>query len=287
MKIIIHSVILLALLSTLSACDSNQPETGSVTETLPIPNTQKSSESSTEPLSELTKLPGFTPPKTSQLPTPPNFKDFPAGSQRKAAFFNYMAPLIHTANQQILVKRARIKEITNHFKITKKDQNWLKQEAEFYGVAPFDPLNPEHQKALLSRVDKIPTSLALAQAANESAWGTSRFARKANNYFGQWCFTKGCGLVPAKRTEGAIHEVRAFKHPYNSIVSYLHNLNTHATYQKLRTLRAQARQKNQSFTGIELAEGLVNYSARKHEYVKELQSMIRYNKLSRFNQKDA
>lgn len=215
---------------------------------------------------------------------PPNFSDFPAGSQRKDAFFDYMVPIIQQANQEILSKRSQAKTLfKNTASLSEQDQAFLNQLADKYDVAPFDAKNPKDQAALLSRVDQIPVSLAIAQAANESAWGTSRFAKKANNYYGQWCFSKGCGLVPKQRTTGATHEVRAFKHPKDSVKSYLHNLNTHRTYAKLREIRASQRQHNQNLSGEKMAQGLVNYSQRKQAYVKELQSMIRYNKLNRFN----
>lgn len=221
--------------------------------------------------------------QTNRLPAIPQFKDFAAGPPRKQAFFDFMAPLIKRANAAILEDRERLKGLISSQSIEKNDQAWLKKQAERYGVDNFNPSNQADLNALLTRIDAIPAALALAQGANESAWGTSRFARQANNYFGQWCFSKGCGLVPKRRNDGASHEVRAFDHPYQSIISYIHNLNSHRTYEKLRQIRAQTRQKGQTPTGLEMAEGLVNYSERKHEYVKELQSMIRYNKLTQYN----
>lgn len=237
-----------------------------------------------------TVQPQPTPPKkavenqgTQALPAIPTFKDFAAGAPRKQAFFKFMAPLIQKANADILEKRQRLQDLIQSKDLSKNDQAWLKQQADAYGEDNFNPMQSNDLKALLVKIDSIPPALALAQGANESAWGTSRFARQANNYFGQWCFSKGCGLVPKQRNDGASHEVRAFDHPYQSVVSYLHNLNTHRTYEKLRKIRAKTRQKGQTPTGLEMAEGLVNYSQRKHEYVKELQSMIRYNKLTQYN----
>lgn len=237
-----------------------------------------------------TVQPQPTPPKkavenqgTQALPAIPTFKDFAAGPPRKQAFFKFMAPLIQKANADILENRQRLQALIKAPSIAKNDQAWLKQQAIDYRVGNFDPTQPADLKALLIKIDAVPAALALAQGANESAWGTSRFARQANNYFGQWCFSKGCGLVPKERNDGATHEVRAFDHPYQSVVSYLNNLNSHPTYKKLREIRAKTRQKGQTPTGLEMAEGLVNYSERKHEYVKELQSMIRYNKLTQYN----
>ena len=274
------------LFGLLSACsDSNSAPTTPaqpIKQALAIPEPQNAQPK--HEIGSLNKIPDVSETQPQDLKPAPNFKSFAAGSQRKEAFFNYMEPLIHQANDVILKKRAKLQATTNHFKISENDQAWLKKEADLYGLDDFDPLNNQHQQALEQRIDIIAVSLALAQGANESAWGTSRFARKANNYFGQWCFTSGCGLVPKQRSAGATHEVRSFAHPYNSVQSYIHNLNSHRTYQKLRDIRYKARQKNQFPSGEQMAKGLVNYSARKGEYVSELQQMIRYNKLSRFDQ---
>ncbi|NOY12998.1 MAG: hypothetical protein GXP51_04735 [Deltaproteobacteria bacterium] len=135
---------------------------------------------------------------------------------------------------------------------------------------------------LLMRVDTIPPGLALAQAANESAWGTSRFSQLANNLFGEWTFKSGTGIVPEDRPDGATYEVRRFDNIYESIRSYLLNLNTHFAYQELRQLRAEARAENRPVDGFKLAEGLFRYSIRGEAYVKDLQSLIRLNRLDRF-----
>lgn len=222
-------------------------------------------------------------PAMTQSDLPPDFASFDAGPPRKQAFFEYFAPLIHQANRSIQAKRKRLKTLINRDSLSEQDQAWLKTQAKHYGLNDFTPNQPADQATLLKRIDTIPTSLALAQAANESAWGTSRFARKAHNFFGQWCYQPGCGLVPRQRSSGADHEVRAFDHPYESVKSYLHNLNSHSAYADLRRIRAQLRNANQPVTGVALAEGLLHYSERREAYVEELRSMIRYNELSRFN----
>ncbi len=119
--------------------------------------------------------------------------------------------------------------------------------------------------------------------SNESAWGTSRFAKQGNNYFGQWCYVKGCGLVPQQRNDGAVHEVADFDHPMDSVRSYILNLNRHYTYDDLRDLRAKEIKKQGYATGLNLAAGLINYSERRMEYVKEIRSMISYNKLDKLD----
>jgi uncharacterized FlgJ-related protein len=133
--------------------------------------------------------------------------------------------------------------------------------------------------ALLQRVDTLPVSLVLAQAAIESGWGTSRFAREGNNLFGQWCFDPGCGLVPAARRTGARHEVAAYASVNDSIDAYLLNINTHSAYRDLRELRARARAEGREPTGLELATGLRSYSERGELYVQDVRSIIRGNGL--------
>jgi len=146
---------------------------------------------------------------------------------------------------------------------------------KYYRLKQHDAGIPWHQ--LLKRVDTVPMKLVLSQAANESAWGTSRFARQANNLFGQWCFTKGCGIVPSRRNAGATHEVAAFTSPQLSVRSYMHNINTGRVYQDLRNIRAQQRAQGKTATALQLAEGLSKYSERGQAYVKEIKSMISYN----------
>ena len=121
---------------------------------------------------------------------------------------------------------------------------------------------------------------ALAQAANESAWGTSRFATKGNNLFGQWCFSKGCGLVPRGRVEGASHEVAKFSSPFRSVRAYIQNLNRHPTYQELRDIRQEDRRGKDPLSGVDMAAGLLGYSERGQEYVDEIRAMIHYNNLT-------
>jgi Bax protein len=204
-------------------------------------------------------------------------------SDKKSNFFAYLNPMIVKANNEVLAQRTKLLGMQSDLpELTDSQQKYLMELSKTYRVD--NKLSPEQQISLLSRkINTIPASLILAQAANESAWGTSRFAREGNNYFGQWCFTKGCGIVPSSRNEGAGHEVASFDTPLDSIKSYIRNLNRHITYKGLRDLRAQALSQGQKPSGELLAKGLIGYSERGEEYVKEIQSMIRYNKLSRFD----
>jgi Bax protein len=135
---------------------------------------------------------------------------------------------------------------------------------------------------LLRRLDIIPADLALAQAAMESAWGRSRFAREGNNYFGQWCFSKGCGIVPEKRPAGARYEVQRFDSPAESVAGYMRNLNSHPRYTELRLIREKARAESADISGQQLAGGLHGYSAIGDTYIRTLRVLIRANQFERF-----
>jgi Bax protein len=204
-------------------------------------------------------------------------------SEKKAKFFASLQPMIEKANNEVLSQRKELLSIQADLpNLSKGQSKSLDEMTTTYRVD--NKLNQKQQVQLLtSKINTIPPSLILAQAANESAWGTSRFAREGNNFFGQWCFSKGCGIVPNSRNDGADHEVASFDSPLDSVKSYIRNLNRHPTYKELRDLRDLALSQGKVPSGELLAQGLIGYSERGEEYVKEIQSMIRYNKLSRFD----
>jgi Bax protein len=225
------------------------------------------------PLSLMAKTPDFS-----------AMKDIKA---RQKAFFSYLLPAAKKANKSILKDRNRILSLQNTWQekgaLEVSDKNWLQQLAKNYKLNGLNFTNKEGWKALLNRVDTIPVSMLLAQAANESAWGTSRFAKSANNYFGQWCFKQGCGVVPKMRPRGRHYEVQRFMTPFTSIMSYLKNLNTNHGYLLLRRLRATAREHGQRLTGFKLAQGLINYSQRKQAYVNSIRGIISHHHLEQFD----
>ena len=215
---------------------------------------------------------------TAQLP---DFSTIEPVSARKSAFFNYIRPVVRQENMRIRYDRAFIESIAGNIRQDNYHQNAnlrkLQRIAKRYHYEIKDVNQAIEQ--LLLQVDVIPEALVLVQAANESAWGTSRFARQANNLFGQWCYTAGCGLVPKNRNKGAKHEVRKFDSPKASIVSYMRNLNSHAAYKEFRQIRSQLKRNNRKVTAIKLAQGLLNYSERREAYVHELVEMIKQNNL--------
>lgn len=217
---------------------------------------------------------------------PGDISQIRSNKQKKAFFFKALLPMILLANDEIRFERNQLVKIDHVFKkerhLTSAQTDLLVNLADRYKVA-IDVANPARMIAQLrTRVDIIPADLALAQAANESAWGTSRFSRVANNLFGEWTFKQGQGIIPEGRPEGETYEVQKFATVYDSVRSYLSNLNTHPAYKNLRRLRAESRQAGKNPDGLVLAEGLLRYSIRGEDYVKELQAMIRKNRLSRF-----
>jgi len=215
----------------------------------------------------------------------PNFEQYAAGTVRKTEFFNYFLPLIAQKNKEITkTRKTLLLWHKNRSDIGWWDSRKLTDLVTQYRVKNFSIDDDAAWKKLLINVDVLPPSLVLAQAANESAWGTSRFAIQGNNYFGQWCFEQGCGLVPKKRDSGKVHEVADFSSPKESLESYMQNLNSHPAYQPLRDIRTQLRMEKQPVSGFALAAGLISYSERGVDYIEELREMIKYNQLSKYDE---
>ncbi|MDX8391959.1 MAG: glucosaminidase domain-containing protein [Mariprofundaceae bacterium] len=197
---------------------------------------------------------------------------------RKTRFFAMLRPLVEAENTRILTLRQQLLSLQKQRQDYSENQ-LLKIQiwAKNYRVPLVGKPQPAFWVHLLKRVDAVPLELALAQAANESAWGTSRFARLGNNFFGQWCYTKDCGIVPARRNAGASHEVRVFASAGESVRAYIHNLNTTKAYRSLRRLRLHLRRSGQALDARLLAGGLSAYSERGAAYVKSIRTMIRVN----------
>lgn len=211
----------------------------------------------------------------------PDFKAIKDISQRKQVFFDYLRPMISEQNRQLTQKRQQLlqleEKIAQGGTLSGAEREALMNMADEFALEEGRPA--VIIRKLLLRVNVIPEAMALAQAASESAWGTSRFARKGNNFFGQWCYKRGCGLVPARRPAGAAHEVTAFDSPYDSVKAYIRNINIHSAYQELRALRQQQVAENQPLTAHALLPGLSRYSERGQAYIDDLEAIIRFNKL--------
>src|SRR5690625_5634171 len=186
------------------------------------------------------------------VPRPQPLPDFGAIEQvaeRKQAFFEYMTPLVETENGRIQKERRQLLKIAGRLANDRQpsilDRNRLAHLAVKYDLSwPVDDWS-EALSTLLRRVDTVPGGLVLAQAAEGSGWGRSRFARQGKNLFGEWCYARGGGIVPAGRDTGAAHEVAAVESVRDSVQRYLYNLNTHPAYRPFRQLHLSDRQTGQ------------------------------------------
>jgi len=202
----------------------------------------------------------------------------------KSLFFRALLPLVLAENELIQNKRDAFQPI--HERLNQdpeaelSDREWSLVEHlwERYRIDG-DVREQAPRERLLRRMDIVPPSLALAQAANESGWGSSRFTRDANNLFGEWTWNPDQGMLPRQRAEGATHFVRIFPNLRGSVRSYVHNLNVGHAYGPLRQERARLREQGQAADGMALAQGLERYSERGQDYIREVQSMIRQNQL--------
>ena len=216
----------------------------------------------------------------------PDFKAFTDVKEKKAAFFNFMYPAVIAENSRITKERkfleSLVMKLDNDTDVSSKELERATELSTLYKETLTDSgITADWVNAMLVKVDYIPAPLVLSQGANESAWGTSRFAREANNYFGQWCYTKGCGVVPSKRNEGAAHEVAKFESSQGAVHAYFMNVNRNNAYAELRIIRAKLHSSPEALTPEQeanaLANGLIRYSERGEAYVEEIQAMIRHN----------
>ncbi len=216
----------------------------------------------------------------------PKFNTMPL-RKRQRVFINYLKPRAQTLNRSILRTRQQVEGLYERWQSTKTlsvpNRQWLIALADNYNINDAQFVHPGDWVRLLKRVDIVPVSMILAQAANESSWGSSRFAQQGLNLFGQWCYQPGCGIVPLKRPPGRRYEVQKFSTINASIQAYVHNLNTNNHYAQFRNLRFHTRNSKKNLSGYTLAQGLKNYSERKNKYVKSIQSMITNYQLERYN----
>ena len=204
---------------------------------------------------------------------------------KKRLFFRGLAPLILRSNELIMMDRNRLGDIKSSFNknkaLSEKDKVWVIKLAKLYKVnVTEDQVTSSILEELWKKVDIVPASLALAQAAEESGWGTSRFASTGNAVYGQWTWGKNAITPEKQRKELGNYGIAAFETLQQSVCAYMLNLNTHNAYASLRDKRAELRNKNQKITGLLMAETLTKYSERGEEYVKGLKSMINSNRLS-------
>ncbi len=226
-------------------------------------------------------------PLSSQFEMP-DFAAIDHPAERKAEFLAFLRPYVDQINREITAQRQILENARERLAagrtLTTTEVVALSVLAQRYKVKLVEPPSVAFVDELLRRVDILPPSLVLAQAASESAWGTSRFARRGNAIFGQWCYSEDCGLVPARRSDGEVHEVRRFKTVMDSVRAYFRNINTHWAYASLREMRAQLRADEATLRGTELAAGLIRYSERRQAYVDDIRDIIRVNQLGVLDQ---
>ena len=210
--------------------------------------------------------------------------------ERKNLFVGIVLPLMLHHNSVILERRTRLGDLVNDpiGGLSTVDRQWLLRLARLYRVVEPDAgtmdITSATRTELLRRVDAIPISLALAQSAAESGWGTSRFSRHGNALFGQWTWDEGSGLVPNDRDEGRAHAVRAFRRLANSVRAYAHNLNISRHYADFRFARALLRRAGppDGTWGHVLAGHLEKYSEEGVDYISKVRAIIRVNALGDF-----
>ena len=209
---------------------------------------------------------------------------------KKELFFSTLLPPILKVNETIRQDRKRLKKIvlklTIGANVSEPEYYWLTQKLVHYkvkirDVQDFVDRTGDILDELLTRMNIIPPELALAQAAQESGWGTSRFAQQGNALYGQWTWGNGCGMVPAQRAKGKTHRMKCFKYIIEAVDSYMLNLNTHKAYTALRQERRVFRD-DQIIDVIPLVETLTNYSEEGQAYVEKIKNIIRVNKLTDF-----
>ena len=220
--------------------------------------------------------------RSQKLVKPIYFTQFPrdldalqSTKLKKETFIKIVLPLIVAENERILADREKLLILSEKKFTTDLEKQWIRQKLLEYKV------KKGNLKELITRMDIIPTSIALAQAAKESGWGTSRFALEGNAIFGQWTWS-GQGIAPLDRESNKNHKILKFPILRASVKAYQNNLNTHKSYSKFRQKRLALRDKNKKIRGLELTETLNNYAQTGVEYTKILNQIIRQNRLTDF-----
>ena len=220
--------------------------------------------------------------RSQKLVKPIYFTQFPrdldaleSTKLKKETFIKIVLPLIVAENERIIAKRKKLNILSKKKYTTDLEKQWLRQKLLEYKVKKGD------LKELSVRMDIIPTSIALAQAAKESGWGTSRFALEGNAIFGQWTWS-GQGIAPLDRESNKNHKILKFPILRASVKAYQNNLNTHKSYSKFREKRLSLREKKRKINGLDLTETLNNYAQTGLEYTKILNQIIKQNRLTDF-----
>lgn len=218
---------------------------------------------------------------------PDTLADIEDVNERKRQFISTLLPLVLRANELLAADRKQAvslrDKLARRSSLTPAEKAWAKDQLKRYRVS-YNTINQAVLEKLLVKLDIVPPSLAITQAAIESGWGTSRFALEGNALFGQWVWGDAEGLLPLNRDEGKDHKIKTFQYLLDSVVSYMININRNSSYAELRRIRHDMRQNERTLTGLPLTKGLVLYSERRESYVEDLQNIMEYNKLTALDQ---
>ena len=209
---------------------------------------------------------------------PNDFKNIYSSSLRKELFIKVALPLIVKENENLISQNLKIEKLKNKFdSINRREALWLRKKMEEYEVTS------NNIGELLMKIDAIPVSIALSQAAVESGWGSSRFASEGNALFGQYVWGNTKGIIPEERSEDEIYKIKSFKNLKSSVSSYMKNLNSNFHYDEFRLNRYVMRKNGIALDGIYLSEFLYNYSTEM-DYPEKIKKIIQSNDLDDFDE---
>ena len=224
---------------------------------------------------------GLAVPRVIVSALPPDLPRLEEADLRKTVFAQLLLPLVLQVNEALLDQRQRLVALRDKLdsggSLSARDRRTLESLAAYYNA------DPDDVDGLIERIDIIPPSLALAQAALESGWGTSRVAREGNAVFGQYMFDEGVEPASDEPSAQAIYRLRTFGGLLDAVIAYAHNLNTHRAYRAFRAERAAARADGRELDGYALAGLLTRYSTRGQDYVSDVRRLIRQNDLDAFD----
>ncbi|WP_286875994.1 glucosaminidase domain-containing protein [Marinimicrobium sp. UBA4509] len=228
-------------------------------------------------------------PRPAEVKQLPDFASIGHIPDRKRAFFEMLIPMVEWRNHQLEQLREDVIDMRSVLAADKSLSSRQRAQLErlrihFRVDEDNYPNASDALDELHKRVDILPLEMVLAQGAAESGWGTSRFAQEANNLFGQWCYRKGCGLVPNARSDDMSHEVQKFATVNEAVSTYFRNINTNRAYREVREIRAQQRAQDMAPTGMAMVQGLIRYSSRGQAYIEELKELISYNELEQVHE---
>ncbi|MDP8204420.1 MAG: glucosaminidase domain-containing protein [Candidatus Tenebribacter mawsonii] len=216
--------------------------------------------------------------EVEQFTSVPNFSHSLTYEENIESFLSFIRPIIKSENSYIMHDRIKLINLITKFEKEKLDIeniNWLNNKAEYYKLHNFSHTNKKELSYLLTRIDVIPELMVISQAAIESAYGTSGFAKRANNLFGMRTLSSSKGIVPKKRAEGSRFYVAKYETVNQSIQCYLRNLNTHKAYYDLRKIRKNFRETNEPIDAYKLANELTKYSTEGNVYVQKIRRTMK------------